>query len=279
MSETPSPDDLGLGSGPLLRIVDAACIGELAWLGPHGPDAIAVTPLRLGDRPAVAVPYGFADPLRAAAAAPWVAMALTDSRMTSSAWSPTVITGRPGLREDLDGAVFAEHLLAQEVRKCPPARVYADTPLLRKENWWYLPRVILTLDVDGATQAAARTMPGDDGVLVTASPSGRPSVEVVRVADWSAHPLPLQAEGGRPARGEGRAVLLAHNFSVPDLERWVKRVTHGLLQDGKLTVDGGAPGPLELPPELRLWERIQRHRALERGCRRGISAAEHSRLG
>ena len=122
-------------------------------------------------------------------------------------------------------------------------------------------------------------MPGEDGVLVTASSSGRPAVEVVRVADWTAHPLPLQALDGRPARGEGRAVLLTHNFSVPDLERWVKRVTPGLLQGGKLAVDGGAsPGPLELPPELRLWERIQRHRTLERRCRRGISAAERSGL-
>lgn len=278
MSDTHRREDPGSWIASLPRLVDAACIGELAWVAPGGPDAMAVTPLRLGDRPAVAVPYAFAERLHEAGTAPWVAMALTDSRMTSRGWNPTVLTGRPVLREDLGGDVFAEQLLAQEVRKCPPARAYADTPLLRSENWWYLPRVILTLDVDEVASAHARTMPGDDGVLVT-SRFGRPVLEVVTVPDWSLDPLPLQVEGGGPARGEGPAALLAHNFSVPDLERGVQRLTRGHVEEGRLRVDGGAPGPLELPPTPRLWERIQRHRTLERACRRGINVAEHSQGG
>lgn len=262
------------------HLLDAACIAELAWVGPDGPQAQAVTPLRLGDRPAVALPYAFADRLRSAGSAPWVTLALTDCRMTSSSWRAVVMSGRPLLHEDLEGASFTEHLLAQEARKNPPARAYVDTLLVRRENWWYLPRVVLTLDVADVVGSVARTMPGDDAVLVTASPSGRPVVEVVTVADWSADPMPLRWPGrDGPHDGTATAALLAHDFSVPDLERWVQRVTTGRLHGDVLHPDGGPPGALRVPPPLRLWERVRRHRDLERACRQGIAAAERFRPG
>jgi hypothetical protein len=278
VSDTSRLDTGGTGPTAVERTVDGACIGELAWVGRQGPDGMAVTPLRLGDRPAVAMPYAFADRLRGAGGSPSVTLALTDSRMTSSGWAPLLVAGRPTLQEDVEGRLFAEQLLGQELRKNPPARVYADTPLLRRENWWYLPRVVLVIEVEDVARAHVRTRPGDDGVLVTVPPSGRPEVDVVTVPDWTAQPLDLAVEGGgRPVRRDGAAALLAHNFSVPDLERWVQRVTPGTLRDGRLHVDGGAPGPLDLPPPLRLWERVRRHRELERGCRRGIAVAERAR--
>jgi hypothetical protein len=270
------------------RAAATACTAELAWVGPDGPRAAAVVPLVLDDRPAVAMPYAYAESLRPAGASVRVSLAMTDARMTGRDWQPCVVTGRPSLHDDLDGELFAQHLLGQEVRKHPPSRAYVDSLILRRENWWYLARLVLTIDVDRLVEVPARTMPGEDAVLVTVAPDGGPEVVPVRVPDWSARPLRLVDTAGTPVAAEGPAALLGHDFSVPDVERWVQCLLTGTARDGGLEVGGaagsdppsgrgdGAPAAPVLPPPLRLRQRMGRQRELERRCRRGIAAAERA---
>ncbi|GAB2672318.1 pyridoxamine 5'-phosphate oxidase family protein [Thalassiella azotivora] len=274
-------DDLGVGgveqAGTVPRLVDASCLAELAWVGPDGPRALAVTPLRLGDDVAVALPYAWADGVRAAAAAGRVVLSLTDPRMTSSGWSPAALHGSARLVEDVDGSVFTDQLLDQELRKHPPSRVLADSALLRRENWWFLPRAVLVVAVDGVRPLPARHDPAVDAVLVTGTERA-PEVDVVRLLAPDADALPVRrVADDTPPTGAGPVGLLTHTCSVPDLERWVQRLTSGTLHDGVVVPDDGPPGRLQLPGPPGLLQRWRRQQQLERACRRGIAAAEAGR--
>ena len=264
-----------------LRAVRAACLGELGWVGPAGAYALAVVPLVLGRRPAVALPYAWERAVRALADAGRAVLTLTDPRMTGSGWRPLALTGRVTVVDDLDGGVLVEQLLDQELRKHPPSRVLAGSPLLRRENWWYVPRLVVELDVTGVAAAAVRTDPVGQAVLVSAATAtADPTVraDVVAVDDWDARPLPARALGSPPGlpRESGPAALLATDASVPDLERWSPHLLVGRWDGDRaeLGVASGPPGSPGLPAPLGLWARWRRQRELERACRAGIATAE-----
>ncbi|MBQ1027578.1 pyridoxamine 5'-phosphate oxidase family protein [Micromonospora sp. C95] len=253
------------------RAIQAATVGELAWIDPDGrPQARPVTPLLLDDRPAVAFPYAEATLARRLAAAPVAALVVSDDRLTGRGWRPVAVTGRPRLTEDRDGALFAERLLDQELRKHPPARALIDSPLLRREHWWYLPRLIVVLDVDTATTIGAR-VDGIGELLAVARDDRQLYVDsVTRPDDQVSEAVRVRSFAGRqPA--DGPAVLLGHDFSVPDLERWTPWTTRGELADGVLAVTA-TPARTTLPPPLGLWRRLTRQRRLARACQDALSS-------
>ena len=239
-------------TGAVTAAARAAGVGELCWLTGPGrpPGAVPVVPLVLADRPTVAVPYARAGWAREVAASPRATLLLSDPRMSGSSWRPLAVTGHPALVEDPEGDVFVAQLVDEELRKYPPSRALADSPLLRRENWWYLPRLLLQLEVDGVRGIARRARD-----------------EVVRVADWEADPLDL-APVGRAAEGpreRGPAVLLGHDFSVPDLERWSAHTTTGELDGRSLRVLTQPPSR-ELEKAPGLLTRLRRQRELKRAC-------------
>jgi hypothetical protein len=257
-------------STSLESAVHSAGVAELLWHVPDAPPrALGVVPLSLGGAPAVALPWAFVDDARAAAASPGAALVLSDPRLTGSAWRPLVITGRLTLVEDGDGALFDEQLLRQEVRKHPPSRALIDSPILRREHWWYLPRLVLVLDPVSVEPGGRRDGPADavlgvddDGLVV----------RTVRVADWDADPMPLS---GAPVTASGSAVLVGQEISVPDVERWTVHTTSGTYADGRLT-DVVLAADRALEPVPKLLARVRRQRALEKACVSALKAAGHS---
>jgi hypothetical protein len=250
--------------------VRAAGVAELLWRLPDGPpDAVGVVPLVLGGRPAVALPWAQVEAARKAAASDAAALVLSDPRLTGSAWEPVVATGRLDLVEDVTGELFTEALLDQELRKHPPARALADSTMLRRENWWYLPRLVLVLDVADFVPGVRRDGPAD---VVLGVDDGALHVRTVRVPDWHADPLGL-ANG--PPGVEGPAVLVGQELSVPDVERWTVHTTTGRYADSRLSAVRAAD-TRELEPVPGLLARMRRHRALERACVRALRAAGHA---
>ena len=249
--------------------VRSAGVAELLWRTPDGPPAaVGVVPLVLGGRPVVALPWAHVDTARSAAASDTAALVLSDPRLTGPRWTPLVATGRLTLVEDGDGDLFTEELLVQELRKHPPARALADSPMLRREHWWYLPRLVLALDAVEVTPGGRRDAPAD---VVLAVDDGGLCVATVRVPDWEADPLELR---GGPSGPSGPAVLVGQEISVPDVERWTVHTTTGRYSDGRLTEVRPA-ATRELEPVPGLFARMRRQRSLERACIRALRAAGH----
>ncbi len=140
-----------------MRAVDSASLGELAWVGPEGaPQSVGVVPLQRTEGPVVAFTFDRLDHALAAASAEVVDLVLREPRNTATSWRPAAWRCSSRLIEDVEGDLFLDELLHQELRRYPPARRYADSPLLCREHWWYLPRLILQLDPCGAAGPTGR---------------------------------------------------------------------------------------------------------------------------
>jgi hypothetical protein len=270
---------------PPERLAEAnrrAGVAEVCWRDEEGrPRAAAGVPLDLDGRPALALLWSQQEQARELAASPAVAWVLSDRRMAQRAWEPLIGFGRMELVEDRDGSLFGERLLDQELRKHAPSRAYADSPLLRRENWWYVPRLVLVLAAREVVVAGERQEP-DEAVLAVAPGSsavagsavagsaggaGGLVVDTVAVADWDGSPRAVSL-AGRPLP-PGDAVLFCHDFSVPDLERWTRHATAGRWDGERLDVVT-RPDRRTLAPAPGLLERLRRHRAMERGCRAAL---------
>ncbi|MEY7971237.1 hypothetical protein AB8O38_04470 [Saccharomonospora xinjiangensis] len=262
---------------PLWRRAIAA---EVCWIDHEGhPCALAATPVLDQGTPAVALPYSRACQIAGLRSATSVAFAVTDSRSLRGDRQGLVSVGIPEIIDDLDGDHFAVELLKQELVKYPPSRTLADSPLLCRENWWWLPRIIVRLTRRGQPESTApRTNPERHALLVR--PEGiRPRVSVVEVtgndgADGAAVRLGNLA---LPDSAPGTALLFGHDYSMPDLERWESWSMLGTLDGDLLGVERrtGEPGALARP--LRLLDRLRRQRALQRECVRGIREHENHR--
>lgn len=258
----------------LVRANRRAGVAEVCWSDAAGlPRATAVVPLEHEGRPALALHWSQWPSARELAACPAVAWVLSDRRLAQRDWAPGAGTGRMRLVIDHDGSVFGGSMLDQELRKHPPSRAFADSPVLRREHWWFLPRLVLVLEPVEVHPVAERTDPVTHGVLAVARDGGGIAVDTVSVAEDA---VPAGSERmvctslvGRPAAASGRAVVLQHDFSVPDLERWGRRPVTGHWDGTGLAADGLVEGPL-LPAVPGLRERVRRHRDLERQCRRAL---------
>lgn len=241
----------------------AASLAEVAWLDPEGtPRAAGVIPLLREGEPVLALTFDRVGLATAVAGADVVDLVVREPRNTAAGWRPTAWRCTSRLVEDLDGDRFTEDLLHQELRRFPPARRYADSPLLCREHWWYLPRLLVPLTpVSELDPPTPRTDP-DDLLLVTSS-GGLPVTGGVRVtggrsvATWGPSPAP------------GRGVVHGQDATFPDLEDW-------LQWSQPVTVDGRGIVPDEPldpprpvgPPALR--ERWRRERAFGAACRKGL---------
>jgi len=172
--------------------------------------------------------------------------------------------------DDLDGERFeTSTLLLQELAKHPPSRRRLDSIILRREHWWFLPRVLLRLEpldepvpIDPATAVLGHR---EDGVLRVSTLDGwERDGELVRIE--------------RTARTEmstaphGPAVLLDHGAEPPDLERrWGSR-TFGTLDGDRLLVEREDRwGRSDRTPTL--IQRVRDEWGLERACRAGLRAS------
>jgi len=259
----------------------SASVAELAWVDPRrGVVVSGVVPLLpddIGDgAPVLAFTWAEAALARSVGAANEIVLTLTDPRCTGSGFTPTLVRASPVLREDRTGAEFTEGLLREELRKYPPARRYADSPLLQREHWWYLPRLQVTLEVHSTSPFAARTDPGqgilavhdgqlsvtvaalEDADVVTAAPVAGPEVLRPRLA------------GGVPPR-PGPAVLFGHDLTYPDMEQWAQWTWRGQW-DGDVLLVRERPPKIGLGRTPTLPQRWRSHRELERRCRRALEA-------
>src|SRR5699024_7827103 len=139
---------------------------ELLWAGDHATRGAPVVPLNWpADRtPCAAVPLARLADVRTL---PQHAAFTVHTEHPSS--RTLVATGVIDVRWDLGGTEFVEHLLPQELAKHPPTKLRADSILARRENWWWVPRVLISLvDVHRVDSLAGRTRP-EDALLVRRS--------------------------------------------------------------------------------------------------------------
>jgi len=184
-------------------------------------------------------------------------------------WEPLVARGRLTTVEDGDGSPYANQLLDQELRKHPPARALLGSPLLRREHWWGLPRLVLLLDPVSVAPVAPRTGPLD---AVLAVDDGGLHVATVPVATWDADAVVLDSS---PTDAGGPAALVGQEVSVPDAERWTVHVTTGRYDGGRLhQATTAASRPLEPVPGL--LGRVRQQHALERACVRALRRDGHT---
>lgn len=255
-------------------LVDAcalAAVGEVAYRRTDGTVGVEpVVPLVLDGAPALALPFARTGLARQLAAAREAALSLTDSRLAYKGWVPLGATGAVAVDEDPEGVRFQESgMMGQELRKHPPSRLLIDTPVLRREYWWYLPRwVVRWMAVDRVRSVGRRRGP-DDAVLAYAA-AGSVDVDTVAVDDWEADEVRVSSLAGRRLdEVAAPAALHRHDFSVPDLDRWVSLTVGGRFARGRLRVET-RDGDAAVPPPRRLLGRLRALRELERACRREI---------
>lgn len=257
--------------------LSAASIGELAWVDADGcPHVEGAIPMLLDGAPAIAFTYAEHDLAVDVAAADRLVVAVTEPRSTGSTFRPLVCAGRPRLVPDPTGDLFVDDLLTQELRRYPPSRLLVDSPMLRREHWWYLPRMIVVIEVDDVRDIPARGPLDDDGtgdhVLAVANPGG---VEVGVVAVGGLSPasdrldVALVDDRIPPS---GPAALFAQDASFPDLERWSEWTIPGAWDaDGARFTAAAIPSSTGLEPVPSLLRRWRRQRDLERRCRKGLA--------
>ena len=207
---------------------------------------------------------------------------LAELRSLSRAYGPrkVVDTEVQVVRDDRTGARVADtnrrivgrkdgkRVVVQELRRFPPARVFADSPLLMREHWWYLPRLVLDLDVEGAAPTTVREAPYDHLLVVA-----HDETLEVRAAGRTGAEGPegsspdVVVDGTPPAPGP--AVLFGQDASFPDLERWTQWRWTGHW-DGRSLAVSEAPATTGLGPPPGLVQRWRRQRDLERRCTAAI---------
>jgi hypothetical protein len=173
--------------------------------------------------------------------------------------------------DDLDGEHFeASTLLLQELAKHPPSRRRLDSIILRREHWWFLPRILLRLEpaADPVPIAPPSAILGhrQDGVLRVTS---------VRSWERDGATLRIEREPGDPdgqLTPRGPAVLLDHGAEPPDLERRWGTTVAGALEGDRLSIEREDRwGRSDRPPTL--VQRVRDEWALERACRAGLRAS------
>jgi hypothetical protein len=263
----------------IVSSADLAATAELAYLDHSGnPRVRSITPVVSDGAPAFTLTYAEAEAAREINASPEVCLVFSDSRLAYAGWKSLFVSARTRLAADPKGDDFLERFLEQELRKHPPSRLYMDTLVLRRENWWYTPRLMLFLEDFGESrQIARRSVPKDTGVLAWNSEDGL-RAETVEVGDWEAERMPLRHPDGETAfaGADAPAALLFHDFSVPDMEQETSLYITGRLSGGRLSVEN-REGSRELPALPGLISRFKFQRSLKKRCAAGLEEHEARR--
>lgn len=251
----------------IAAVLRASSLGELVWLDGHGQVGVrGVIALTRGTTPVLAFSYAEEERARAVAASAEVCLLVRDTRSTGPAFEPLLLRGRPTLTADPTGEVFTDGLLDQELRRHPPSRAYADSPLLRREYWWFLPRLLVEVDVQHVERLAGRR---EHAHLLAVAGGGKVDVRVVTVRPehHAERVVPDLGEALPPAPGP--AILFGQDASVPDLEVWSQWTFRGTW-DGDGLVVHTRPAQVGLAKTPSMLQRWRRQRELERRCRRAI---------
>ena len=250
----------------VVAAIRSSSLSEVAWVAAGGrPEVRGALTLIRGEAPVLAFSYAEEGVARDLARARTVALALTETRSTGRRFAPLLLRGRPRLTEDPAGEVFSEELLDQELLRFPPARAYADSALLRRENWWYLPRLLVEIGLDSAQPTTSRSSP-DDHVLVVAR-GAEPDVHVATLTERSGSSLTLDLQCHDAPAGD--AVLFGQDASFPDLEQWSQWRFRGRWEGGRFAVEE-EPARTGLAKPLTLLGRWRREREFARRCRAAI---------
>lgn len=249
-----------------------APLAAIAWLAPDGiPDVVSVLPLTGSGRPVLALPYAKVGLARALEASTEVVLAVVspsqaDSGASGPATALVTVRGRAEVTADPSGDRFqASGLIEVELAKYPTSRRRLDSLLLRREHWWFLPRLLV--HIDGLHHA--RTASPADGLLVTGGPALQ--VEPCRIEDRD--PLRLRATGHLAERRA--AAVIEFGGDRPELEQPWERRWHGTLEGGRFETDRvTGEGPPERPLSLR--QRMRAEKRLERACKAGLRDAGHA---
>ena len=251
-----------MSTDEIAAVVAASSVAELCWADETGrPQVRGVVALVRERRPVVAFTYAHEAAAREIARSTWVLLSLSESRSTGPAFRTMLLTGRPLLSEDPEGHIFVSELVTQELRRYPPSRLFTDSPLLMREHWWYLPRLVVEIDVDAVAPFPRRVAPLDHLLVV----AGRhePTVRLAAIREHADDRLVLDVDGDPPEAGD--AVLFSQDASFPDLEQWAQWHYRGQW-DGATFAVAEAPARTGLGPVPGLIQRWRRQRALERRC-------------
>jgi hypothetical protein len=264
---TRPPAPLGpIGAEVAVRSWRRAPLAAVAWLTPDGtPDLATVFPLTDGDRPVLALPYAQLALARALETSTELILSVTHAAEDAEVAAITV-RGRAEVTADPRGEVFHDAgLIDMELRKYPSSRRRLDSLLLRREHWWFLPRLIVRI----AELHEAQSFAPHDALLAT----GGTRLEVGPCHLDARDPLVLRA-GDRPP-GRVPAAVLEHGGDLPALERpWEQRWL-GTLDGNRFETSSVTGGP-EPDRALTLLQRIRAERRLERACRDGLREAGHA---
>jgi len=248
------------------RTVAASSVAEVSWVADDGtPRVCGVVALLREDRPVVAFTYADAAVARSLGAASRAVLTLTERRSTGTSFRPVALAGRPSLTEDPRGDVYVTDLVTQELRRYPPARLFADSPLLMREHWWYLPRLLVDLDVDSVQPVEPRVAPYDH--LLVVADGSRPVVCPARIGEQAGDRLGVDIAGDVPP--PGTAVVFGQDASFPDLDQWAQWRWTGGWDGRALTVDR-APESTGLGRPPGVLQRWRRQRVFERRCTEAI---------
>ncbi|MGH3664503.1 MAG: pyridoxamine 5'-phosphate oxidase family protein, partial [Egibacteraceae bacterium] len=155
----------------------------------------------------------------------------------------------------------------QELWKYPPSRLLADSRLLRREHWWYLPRLLAVFEPGDSHPVALQ--PDDGGVLAWQAEDRLRAVPVS--VDRPGNPVVAVRGDGLPERAD-QALVACHDFAVPDRERATTLTLAGRLDGSRLHVTD-RDGSARLPAPPGLLSRIRRQRDLRRRCCQALAAA------
>lgn len=245
---------------------------EVAWSDRHGHlRAAAIVPLTIDGDVVAALPFARSALANALADVTRATLTLTDPRMAWKGWTALAVPVTVTVHADRDGAWTWTGALDQELRIHPPSRLLIDTPIQRREHWWYVPRWIVTMTPDAPARRLVRRAGAADGVLFW--PDGdRVDALTVAVDDSDADTIELTPLDGRTwSADDSQALLFLHDFSIPDQERAAAVEIVGVRSQRQLRVIRRT-GAARFEPAGGVLRRVARQRALARACRTALAA-------
>jgi hypothetical protein len=198
-----------------LRAIYDAPAGVLAYHGSRGQLVpVAVTPYVLGDDVYITATLAYSQKAQLIRQSPKIALLTGGVYMRADA----------DVYADVKGDFFVKHLLEQEMRKYPPARMLRRIPFHRRLFGWFFGRAIMKLEPIAVETDAG----GDAWTLVTEGEDGYPAIHPIAEADPENGDvtIPRELEGAA-----GPAVVFFHSESE-DMSDLTSKAFRGEIKEG-----------------------------------------------